>query len=114
MEYRKIIRYIIFSNIIFLFLSVTAANYEGYWIQTPDEKLVECHRTNEDETSVNCEYADCIVNCHGMYQVDNVTIALMRDARVKGYYNRVDSIQWEDNTSWKKKRQYRAFSNRFM
>ena len=56
---------------------------------------------------MSCEYADCTVNCHSMYELHNVTITLMRDVGVKGHYNRVDSIQWEGNTSWKKKRKLR-------
>ena len=80
---------------------VTIGNYEGYWIQSPLDKLAFCSRQNG--SLLNCETELCTTNCHDAYEIQNIRITPKRDSSTIGNYSWLDGIHWGNNITWKKK-----------
>ena len=87
------------------FRVVTIRNYEGYWIQSPVDKLAFCSKQNG--SILNCETELCTMNCHDAYEIQNVTITSKRDSNTIGNYSWVDGIHWANNITWTKKGKYK-------
>ena len=87
------------------FRVVTIGNYEGYWIQSPADKLAFCSRQNDG--ILNCETELCTINCHDAYEIQHVTITSKRDSDAIGNYSWLDGIHWANNITWTKKGQYK-------
>ena len=89
---------------LFSFHLVTSQNYEGVWIETPGEKILQCYKQNE--TTLSCEYDNCISNCHDYYGIQGDELIYHRDSNVIGHYNRRNEIRWGNHKNWTTKGAY--------
>ena len=84
-----------------LIFSVKITSYEGYWIQKPEEKILQCYGQNE--TILHCEDDSCITNCLSTYEVQDTTATSRRDSNVIGQHNLLNEIDWGNNNTWLQK-----------
>ena len=54
----------------------------------------------QNETSLSCEYDNCISNCHDFYGIQGDKLIYQRDSNVIGHYNRGNEVQWGNNKTW--------------
>ena len=79
------------------FLASTS-DFEGYWIQKPEEELIECYGLNG--TLLYCEQETVSVNGKDTYDILHHTISLTRDSNVVGHRSRTNEIHWGNNKTW--------------